>query len=107
MADYNIDFLIRGTIPDKFKNIVSNEIMFGKYQGETIGYVVDVNPFYLLQKKDIFNFDNEFVEYLKAVQRMRINFYCPFVQSWKEFYETQYPSSNPYLNGSYAQHELM
>lgn len=84
---YNINFLVKGEIPKQFKPISEKIITNGLYKGFNIGYVIDFHPFYLIHNRNIFEFDDDFIEYLREVQRMRINFYCPFQKSWQEHYK--------------------
>ena len=87
MAKYDLVFLVKGEHPKEFSNILEKVITNGLYSGYKISYVVDYHPFYLIHNRNIFGFNDDFVEYLREIQRMRINLYCPFKMSWKEYYK--------------------
>lgn len=84
---YDLDFLLKGEHPTEFNDILEKVINDGLYRDYTIAYVVDFHPFYLIHNRIVFGLSDDFVDYLRAIQEMRINLYCPFIMSWKEYYK--------------------
>lgn len=82
-----IKTIIKGQIPKEFANIALQVLKSGKYANKTIGQIIDYHPYYLIQQQYVLGLKSDFIKYLQAVQRVRINFYCPFKQSWRAFYK--------------------